>query len=151
MHGPLKSAFCASFTFCLKANAESRSDYIFSPLQKLVCGCQVHNGHLLGCLQHLQLRQQNSDVARILELPGHNNNAKSRGGNQWIEYLITSSWSFQHSGAKGKLKAFPGALYFISHVFQQREGTQNDSANYEELTNYQEGWCPFIASIIPSY
>lgn len=26
------------------------SDYIFSPLQKLVCGCQVHNGHLLGCL-----------------------------------------------------------------------------------------------------
>ena len=26
------------------------SDYIFSPRQKLVCGCQVHNGHLLGCL-----------------------------------------------------------------------------------------------------
>lgn len=81
MHGPLRSAFCASFTFCIKAYDESQSDYIFSPLQKLVCGCQVHNGHLLGCLQHLQLRQQNPEVAKILELPGYNNNAKSWGGN----------------------------------------------------------------------
>lgn len=27
-----------------------KRDHTFSPLQKLACGCQVHNGHLSGCL-----------------------------------------------------------------------------------------------------
>lgn len=95
---PLTSAFCASSSFCSKAYTESKERPYLPPLQKLVSGCQVHNGHLSGCLSiapAAQIKQPNPEVAKILVLPGYNSNAKNWGGDKYPNYLVTSSWRFQ--------------------------------------------------------
>lgn len=120
---PLRSAFCASFTFCIEAYTESRRWLYFSLLSK---SWSVGARFIMGicwaiCLQHLQLKQPNPEVAKILALPEDNSNGKSSGGDECPDYLVTFSWRFQHSSAKEKRKGVPGTLYFISIMYFSKQ------------------------------
>lgn len=64
--------------FASRPTLRIESDYIFSPLQKLICQCQFHNSHLLGCLSTAPAAQTaKSRGCKILALPEYNGNAKS--------------------------------------------------------------------------